>query len=51
MKKKPEPRPSAVKGGREALKRTAELVRKIVAVPKSEIPPDMRKQPEPEGQH
>jgi hypothetical protein len=30
------------------LKRLAALTRKVVAVPKSEIPPDTRKQPEPE---
>jgi hypothetical protein len=45
MSKKPEPRPPEVEDGKEALKRLAALTRKVVAVPKSEIPTDTRKQP------
>ena len=45
-KKKENPRPDSEPDGDEALKRTAELTRRIVAVPKSELPIDTRKQPE-----
>ena len=46
MKKKPAPRSPKVEDGKEALKRLAALTRKVIAVPKSEIPTDTRKQPE-----
>jgi len=46
MKKKHKPRPPRVEDGQEALKRLADLTRKVVAVPKSEIPTDTRKVPE-----
>lgn len=45
--KKRKPRPAPQKpDGAEALQRTADLVRKIVNVPKSELPTDARKETE-----
>ncbi len=42
--RKEKPRPDPEPDGDEALRRTAELVRKIVSVPKSELLTDARKQ-------
>ena len=46
QKKAPRPASEKVPDGDTALERTAELVRKIVSVPKSEVPTDSRKRPD-----